>query len=110
MLAEDITIRDIANVLYGYPQFKRWRKKIKGAWIIGSFASNTQRSESDLDILILINAVRGYDETSYTEHMRNFVRRTLAKGGDHPRFSGKRLDLYFTYEVPSDERPRIPII
>ncbi len=110
------TVHEIAEILYNYPLFKKWKKKIKSAYLVGSFSRGEQHKNSDVDILIEIAEVKGFNASEYTSYMRRpiqdfFVKNDIRGKLDaiHPQWDGRRMDIYYTYDAKADQLPKIKL-
>jgi len=109
------TQKEIVQVLRDH-HLIRLREKVTRAFLIGSFASGRQNSESDVDILLEVKPKKGYSDTELTDIYRNalrqyFVTHNIREKMDsvHPQWCGRRVDLYLTYDADVETRPKLEL-
>jgi len=108
---------ELLNILDSHPLIPKIKENINAIYIIGSFASGTQNDDSDLDILLEIDTVKGHDENDISEKYRNklrnyFLEHKIEGKADnlHPQWNGRRIDLYFTYDASQNTGPKVKIV
>lgn len=77
---------------------KPFRRKIFAAYIIGSEANGTAKSDSDLDIALVIEKIKGKTSLSFSEVYHSSFKSDFSK----PMWNNKRLDFQFFYEEDSE--------
>ena len=107
------TRQEITAVLAAHPLI-RLTGKVKRAYLVGSFAKGSPHVDSDVDVLLEVSPRARQTEEELTEKYRSklrqyFVTHNIRGKADHlhPQWCDRRVDVYFTYETPRDERPRI---
>ncbi|HNC58624.1 MAG TPA: nucleotidyltransferase domain-containing protein [Leptospiraceae bacterium] len=88
----EITMKDVRRLLrnnFG----RRYRGEIVEAFIVGSVAKGTHHDNSDLDIALVIPAIKGKTALKYTEEFHNAYRNNSC----YPNFSGWKVDFQFFY-------------
>ena len=112
----NLTQKEIVQVLKRHPLVKL-REKVKQAFLIGSFSTGTQNEDSDIDILLEVEPCQGATALQLADQYRRplqqyFVTHNIRGKNDsvHPQWEGRRVDLYFTYDVTKeDNRPKIKL-
>ena len=79
-----------------YCVFAPSRRKILAAYIVGSEAKGTARPDSDLDIAVIIDPVRGKSSMQYSDQYHWKFPSDESK----PTWNGRRVDFQFFY--PTD--------
>jgi predicted nucleotidyltransferase len=114
------TEEEIVDILRAHPLI-RLKEKVRRAFLVGSFATQSARDDSDVDILLEVVPREDEDahamEERYRQKLRqHFVKHNI-KGKDdsvHPQWMNRRVDLYFTYDAAADHRnqprPRIELV
>jgi len=109
------TLSEIVSVLKNHPLIGNVGR-VRNAYLIGSFASGKQNPSSDVDILLEIYPVKSTSSEEFTELKRRkiqeyFMKNNLRGQADsvHPQWNGRRVDLYFTYDASTDNRPKIQL-
>ncbi|MCK2000203.1 nucleotidyltransferase domain-containing protein [[Brevibacterium] frigoritolerans] len=89
------------NLVYSF------RRKVIAAYIVGSEAKGTTNDNSDLDVAIIIEAVRGKTALQITEEYHQKFLNDLFK----PRWENRILDFQFFYPDDQDLKTykKIPI-
>jgi predicted nucleotidyltransferase len=74
------------------------RKKVLGAFVVGSEAKGTARPDSDLDIAIVIEPIKNKSSLKFTDeyHSRFMDERWT------PKWNGRKLDFQFFYPDDTD--------
>jgi len=86
------TIRDIRSKLR-YNIIHPLRIGILDAFIVGSEAKGTARSDSDLDVAIIINPIRGKSALQYTDQYHQYFSDEVTT----PHWGDRKLDFQFFY-------------
>lgn len=110
------TKNEIVDILRKHPLIKL-RERVKNAYLIGSFSFGKQHVESDVDIMLEVVPKKGYTSDELEEKYRNplrqyFMKHNIREKNDsiHPQWMGRRIDLYFTYDITTDgDRPKIKL-
>lgn len=72
---------------------RRYRGIIIQAFIVGSVAKGTAKPESDLDIALVIPAIRGKNSLRYSEEFHQRYRNDFC----YPKHAGRKVDFQFFY-------------
>lgn len=110
------SVQEIVTVLRTHPLIKL-REPVARAFIVGSFAKGMQTERSDVDVLLEVS--KKSDETE--EQMewryraalqRHFMQNNIRGVADHvhPQWSGRRVDMYFTFDADAERRPKIELM
>lgn len=82
-----------------YSTYGSRRINILAAYVVGSEAKGTAKPDSDLDIALIINPIRGKDALKYTEEYHMKFPHDRYKP-HYPDYTGRRVDFQFFY--PND--------
>ena len=109
------TKKQIVKILREHPLIKL-KGKVNRAFVVGSFAKRTENHMSDIDILLEVFPVIGYTENELTEKYRKLLQRYFMENDIHeqmddihPQWNNRRIDLYFTYDISYNNRPKIEL-
>ena len=79
-----------------WSSYASFRRKVLAAFIVGSEAKGIARPDSDLDIAVIIEPIRGKSALRYTE----FYHGHFPSDESKPDWNGRRVDFQFFY--PTD--------
>lgn len=109
------TQQEIVAILRAHPLI-RLKGKVLRSFLVGSFAKNSAHDDSDVDILLEVEPIKGIDEATLENDYRKPLQRHFMlnniRGKDdsvHPQWQGRRVDLYFTYDAELETRPKIEL-
>lgn len=112
MKYHDPTLREIVDVLRTHPLIKL-KERVVRAFVVGSQVGGNTHQESDVDILLEVKPHRRLTsaelEEKYRQPLRQYFVSHGIRGKDdsvHPQWTGRRVDLYFTYSADSEQRPK----
>lgn len=91
------TLKNLKSVLRNNIIFPL-RRKIIEAYIVGSEAKGTANENSDLDIAIVVEPVRGKTSLQLTEAYHN----KFSSEQFVPRWNGRKIDVQFFYPTDSE--------
>lgn len=113
---ETPTQDEIVAILKKHPLI-RLKEPVQRAFLVGSFAggrAGQPHADSDVDILLEVAPRAGMSSDELAEHYRQALRRHFMKHGIrgrmdsvHPQWSGRRVDVYFTYDADAESRPKV---
>ena len=109
------TVTELTNILRNHPLVKNIGR-VKRGFVVGSFAKGTQNPNSDIDVLLEIAPIKGTTAEEWAESRRNQIRKyfmqnniTGINDSIHPRWNGRRIDIYFTYDASTETRPKVEL-
>jgi hypothetical protein len=85
-----------------------YKGKVIDAYVVGTGASGQLRPDSDFDIVLQVPPQKGMTAQEFTEYNRRklqqyFVDNNIASDDSiHPQWQGRRVDVYFTYDAPTE--------
>lgn len=106
--AEEISLRCVKEIQY--PSLKkvrswlRWnitapmKKKVIGAYIIGSEAKGTAKPNSDIDIAIIIEPMSRKTSLKFTEDYHS----KFKNNNSYPKWNGRKIDFQFFFPEDSE--------
>jgi len=102
------TKSEIVDIIKKHP-LMMYRGKVIDAYVVGTGASGQMRPDSDFDIVLQVPPQKGMTAQQFTEYNRRkiqqyFVTNKIEGQRDdlHPQWKGRRVDVYFTYEPPTE--------
>ena len=111
---------EIIQILRDHPLVKL-RERVLNVFLVGSFAKEQlgigqTHAESDVDILLEIVPKKDWSQNDLEEKYRQalrqyFVHHNIRGKLDsvHPQWAGRRVDVYLTYDVSKEGRPKIEL-
>lgn len=116
------TQSEIVQILRDHPLVKL-RERVTQAFVVGSFAMEQMgvgqtNADSDVDVLLEVMPRKGRDltdlalEDQYRQALRSHFMKHGIRGkmdSVHPQWMGRRVDLYLTYDVQKEARPKVKL-
>jgi len=97
---------EIVDIVNKHPLVEN-KENIKDVYIVGSFAKGELKPGSDIDIVLVVDGVKGMTEQDLTRKYRKkiqqyFVDKDIKGIRDdlHPQVMGRRADIYYKYTAP----------
>jgi hypothetical protein len=101
------TKSEIVDIVKKHP-LMMYKGKVIDAYVVGTGASGQLRPDSDFDIVLQVPPQKGMTAQQFTEYNRRklqqyFVDNNISSDDSvHPQWQGRRVDVYFTYEPPTE--------
>lgn len=114
-MTEDFVVPSQVEILSVLRKHKliKLKEDVKAAYLVGSFCTGKNHPDSDVDILLEVTNRHGLStqelEDKYRQALRqHFVTHKIEGKCDsvHPQWTGRRVDLYFTYDASLESRPK----
>ena len=109
------TQKEIVLILRKHPLIKL-KGRVKSAFVVGSFAKGNTHAESDIDILLEVEPVSGFNEWELTNYYRRLVYQYFMKhdihgkcDSVHPQWENRRVDMYLTYDMSRHDEVKIKL-